>query len=417
MPGRREILGLERQSEIEYNGSQQAFAILVHRGTVYPTSDVLSGYAYVADSGGGLRIINIANPVSPAEVGFFVTPNYAGAVAVSGSYAFVLNGWYGGLSVIDVSHPVNLAAASSYEFVGQPYDVVVRGQYAYVGSSEGLRIIDVLRPSRPTQVAIFRTSVYGPLRNIVISGTLTYLGDRGLIVDVSNPSAPAQVGTFTGGGRMIIAGRYAYVGGWDYMRILDLSNPTSPTVVGSYRTGRTAQDIAVDGDYAYVVYGHYSGSFNGIHILDVSDKANPRLVTTFATSIDATGDATGVAASGGRAYVADGPNGLRIVDVSNPASPTLISTYDTPGYARSVKLVGNHAYVADEIGGVRVIDVSTPANPREVAFYDTPGDSWNLDVAGAFIYVADRGGGLAVLSPDPGADAGSTVFLPLLIKN
>ena len=50
---------------------------------------VAGSYAYVADWFGGLRVINVANPAAPIEVGFYDTPGNASGVAVAGSYAYV----------------------------------------------------------------------------------------------------------------------------------------------------------------------------------------------------------------------------------------------------------------------------------------------------------------------------------------
>ncbi len=45
---------------------------------------VVGNVAYVADYTGGLRIIDITNPDTPAEIGFYDTGSYASAIAVAG---------------------------------------------------------------------------------------------------------------------------------------------------------------------------------------------------------------------------------------------------------------------------------------------------------------------------------------------
>ena len=70
-------------------------------------SVALSGnYAYVADSGAGLQVIDVSNPANPVRVGGYDTSGYAQDVAVSGNYAYVADDG-GGLQVIDVSNPAN----------------------------------------------------------------------------------------------------------------------------------------------------------------------------------------------------------------------------------------------------------------------------------------------------------------------
>jgi hypothetical protein len=53
---------------------------------------VSGNYAYVADGGAGLRVIDVSNPANPREVGFFDTPGFAEDVYVSGNYAYVAMG-------------------------------------------------------------------------------------------------------------------------------------------------------------------------------------------------------------------------------------------------------------------------------------------------------------------------------------
>ena len=67
----------------------------------YDTGDLARGvyvsgsYAYVADGWDGLRIIDVSNPTAPNEVGFYDTGHEAIGVYVSGSYAYVADGWDG----------------------------------------------------------------------------------------------------------------------------------------------------------------------------------------------------------------------------------------------------------------------------------------------------------------------------------
>ncbi|MFQ5455565.1 MAG: hypothetical protein ACE5EA_05075, partial [Nitrospirota bacterium] len=52
-------------------------------------------YAYVADGGAGLQIVDISNPNAPALAGAYNTPHWAEDVYVSGKYAYVADGGAG----------------------------------------------------------------------------------------------------------------------------------------------------------------------------------------------------------------------------------------------------------------------------------------------------------------------------------
>ena len=61
----------------------------------------------------------------------------------------------------------------------------------------------------------------------------------------------------------------------------------------------------------------------------------------------------GVTVVGNYAYVADPYDGLKIIDVSNKTSPTLVGSIATTS-ACDVAVVDNYAYVADDADGLKI---------------------------------------------------------------
>jgi hypothetical protein len=171
-----------------------------------------------------------------------------------------------------------------------------------------------------------------------------------------------------------------------------VSTPSSPTEVGFYDTPNFATGVAVSGGYAYVANSHA-----GLFVIDVSTPSAPSEVGFY----DTPGHAHGVAVSGGYAYVADFFEGLRVIDVSTPSSPTEVGFYDTPGYASGVAVSGGYAYVADYYEGLRVIDVSTPSTPTEVGSYYTPGIAKGVEVSDGYAFIADDYAGVEVFRMCP----------------
>ena len=92
---------------------------------------VSGAYAYVADHGGGIRVIDVSTPSAPVEVGS-TDAGYAGGVAVAGSYAYVAAGLPLGLRVIDVSTPSTPVMVGFFDTPGWARDVAVSGGYATV---------------------------------------------------------------------------------------------------------------------------------------------------------------------------------------------------------------------------------------------------------------------------------------------
>jgi hypothetical protein len=134
----------------------------------------------VADGDKGLRVINVADPAHPTEVGFYDTPGYARGVAVSGSYAYVADG--DGLRVINVADPAHPTEVGFYDTPGIAEGVAVSGSYAYVATWDGLRVINVADPAHPTEVGFYDTP--GWAHGVAVSGSYAYVanGGGGLVI-------------------------------------------------------------------------------------------------------------------------------------------------------------------------------------------------------------------------------------------
>ena len=72
------------------------------------------------------------------------------------------------------------------------------------------------------------------------------------------------------------------------LMIVDISNPASPKQMGRYDTGGTANAVAVAGDFAYVADGSA-----GLLVIDIRNPENPQKVGEYNTPGSATGVAGG----------------------------------------------------------------------------------------------------------------------------
>jgi hypothetical protein len=97
---------------------------------------------------------------------------------------------------------------------------------------------------------------------------------------------------------------------------------------------------------------------------------------------------------GDYAYVAD-TEGLHVLEISNPANPTLAGSYETREHVNGVHVAGDYAYIA-ATGGLRVLDVSDHSKPTLASSYDTPGPAMDVHVEGDYAYVAVEETGLLV---------------------
>ena len=126
---------------------------------------VIGDYAYLSETylgngSGGLRILNVSNPTTPMEIGYYPsTAAIAGAegVTVIGDYAYVVENYaynvdgYSTLRVLDISNPSSPTSVGFYNFPGDAYRIVATGAYTYVGgggfseakSGGGLRVFNI----------------------------------------------------------------------------------------------------------------------------------------------------------------------------------------------------------------------------------------------------------------------------------
>lgn len=234
-------------------------------------------YAYSASAAGvsGLRIIDVANPAQPTEVGFYDTPGAAFDVAKAGNLIHVADG-AAGLQIIDVSNPINPIETGYYDNLEFPTDVAAAGSYSYVADlQDGLQIIDVTNPANPMGVGNYDTP--GTDWGITVAGHFAYVAatDGGLlIIDVANPAAPIEAGHYRTPGDALgvaVAGNFAYVADDEKgLRIINIMDPATPTEVGFYDTPGAAENVVVAGHYAYI-----ADRFGGLRVIDVSDPTIP----------------------------------------------------------------------------------------------------------------------------------------------
>ncbi len=127
--------------------------------------------------------------------------------------------------------------------------------------------------------------------------------------------------------------------------------PDNPGIIHTIHTLDYCQDVAVNGNYAYVAdYDH------GMKVVDISDMSNLEVVARFKTEkayeIDVEGDV---------ACIADGRGELKIIDISDPLNPELFSHVNVCDFARNVAIRGEYVYVVgDEFAIVNIIQPSNP---------------------------------------------------------
>lgn len=309
---------------------------------------------------------------------------YVRITAVSGAGAYALH----------LKTTLALELLGRFNPQGYSLDVRAANGLAYlVVGTKGLLVVDVSDPSRPVEIG--SNSTRGYAQSVAVSGNVAYVANRGdglTMLQVSDPMRPVEVGHIdTSGSAQAVAlrGQLAIVadqrGG---LQLIDVSKPSAPSLVKNVETSGFAQSVWVDGTLAYVAAGDAG--------LEIVDLAAPSAAASVAR-LSLQGEANDVVVSNGVAFVAAGYRGVRIVDVSTPSSPAEIGFISTAGEAVGLAVRSSAVYVTEGTGGLSVYDVSNPADPTRLAQIATPGEALRVALDGNFAYVACREAGLAVI--------------------
>jgi hypothetical protein len=289
-------------------------------------------------------------------------------LAVVGRYAYV--GGSDGLTVVDVSNPEAPKQVGCCKLPGPASDIALSGGIAYIATRQsGLWVVDITDPKAPTEVGSYqpRLSVrptakkgehWGPVVECVaVAGKLAY---------VTLNSVPK--------------GKDAWR---SVLQVLDVSNPKAPVELGSFTKGDLFLGVALAGKYAFV-----ADKASTLWVVDVSDPKMP----TEAGSCVTTGEPQRVFVARNHAYVADDDGAMHIADISDPRAPKKLGSFeeatkDSPAVGEAVAVAGRYAYIASDHNALYVVDISDAKAPKEVALLKLKGPALGVVVAGDYVYV------------------------------
>jgi hypothetical protein len=402
---------------VGYLGSAQARAVAIQGHYAYVGIDI------------ELVVVDVSDPNAPQRVGHLFFPGPVMDIALvkdkaqDCTYAYAVAGNGAGLYVVEMAAPTKPIVRENYYSGSNVTAIVVAGDHAYVSGSV-LHILDVTNPAAPVQVGTHSLGQSTPVGRVVaiVAGdpqgrTYAYTayeytriyGFR--IVDVTEPAAPVALGSLTIDSpihNVAIVGEYAYlmVGpGIGRLVIVDISDPQNPTEVHSALPGSWGiEGLAVQGHYLYLAGYDLSKDepTRGLQVLEIADPANPVVLGRYEGIAPSVLD---LVVEGERAYIAAG-DGLAVLDVSDPTAPTGTVTYHADGLTgsgRDLAVAGSTVYIAAGEAGLLVVDTSDPVNPRVVGSHDTAGHTWAIALAKddpqghTYAYLADEYNGLRVI--------------------
>ncbi len=317
-----------------------------------------------------------------------------------------------GVAVYDMRDPSAPRAAHTISVPGwRIRGIAVLGSSAYIADDRhGLRIVDASDPALPQEVG--GAVLSAGLLDVAVEDRepaggaggetrrLAYgVSRRSLIVlDVTDPSATRELASveLPGSGVAVeMSGDHAYVAATNSgLQIVDVADPSSPRLAGSIviegegRPAPSASLVAIEGDYAFVVYR----SQKLMQVVDVSDPNLPREVGRPPERIGNVEPAD-IAVADGFVYIPGASSGsrpgLEVYDVRDPMQPRQVGFLQGDSDFNAVAVAGNRAYVTGGVPALKLVDIADPMTPRVLAAIDVPGEHFRLAASGVSLFVAD----------------------------
>jgi choice-of-anchor B domain-containing protein len=253
-----------------------------------------------------------------------------------------------GTVVIDISNPASPVERGWFPFGNSTWrDIRTYGTYAYVvtEATDGFQILDLSNPNAPTEVGTFGTTVTNNAHNVCVdtgAGRLYLVGTNVGTPTwdlTSNPANPTYLGIAAtgGGGSNGYLHDFCVENGYGYgsaiyagvLRIFDMSTFPPPVLSNS----------PTPGDFTHNAWPNASGTLcvttdevagGVIRVFDISNKSNPIALSQFTPNPASIPHNAFIV--GDKVHVSWYTEGYRCIDISNPSNPVEVASYDTwPG--------------------------------------------------------------------------------------
>lgn len=295
-----------------------------------------------------------------------------------------------GLWIVDVSDPTDLHHVGSFYALTGALNAISVDKFAYVlrfGFSNDLEIVD-LTDLNNIQVRMGITSVSALDEMPLVDHYLYLPASQGTILDLASSIRPLQLNRNATGlensSHIKIAGEHACASNFNGgLNFIDVSDPANPRLISHLDTEDIGYLACADTEALYIVPSYGStADVTSLHIVDISDITRPVDVFSQRLSIDYIND---VAYGNGYLYVTV-PQGyfpayheqLWVFDVSDQAHPRQVSTVEIGPHNSKISIMGHYVYLAGD--DIMVFDVSDPAHPRPVGKMEIPGGAFRITV-------------------------------------
>jgi len=283
-------------------------------------------------------------------------------VVIEGNKAYVANS-SGGIQILDISDPRDISELGYFYFTGEAYSITLfRDDLVALASSvNAVRFVNIGNPSSIFVVGSFMSDGQ-PSYCISREDTIYSNGDNFIIIDASDPVSPIQIGIYED---LFDAARFQVSPPWAYLAqnnfglsVMDISDPTSPVeyfhclALTNYVRSVDVTNfghILVGTDDELLIYRHCTDSIEMI------------------ASWSAPGPVHDIFIDGIYAFLACGTAGLRIIDISDPFSPSEVGYYSLGSECTDVYIDYPFAWVSGLSCRINAFNISGFAEIEETA--------------------------------------------------
>ncbi len=253
---------------------------------------------------------------------------------------------------------------STFNLPSGIHDLALAENHAYVAAgSDGLVIMDISNPTQPTQVGAIRLS--NP------SGTATLPTFPPLTVNA--PYRDAK--------RVEVSGDLAAVADslpdeTYSIRFIDVANPAEPVILNSVPVSASSAPFELTADAVFVATDYDT--------VDVFNRANG-LQTTADSSISVNGFISDIEVSKNLMAVSTWTANVVLYEITDTVQPVVVGQIPL----KTIKLAAykDYLYLYDGIGGLNIVDIADPAEPEVLKNMTIAESVEQLYIANSTLYI------------------------------
>jgi hypothetical protein len=325
-------------------------------------------YIIVSQHDQWIELVDVSDPSSPKRLSKFDyraygRVGYPDDSAEAGNYAALAN-QYAGLMFVDWKDTRNPAFVKVFDTMGRIFDAEYRDGLVYAVDDGGFEIFDFrVNPANVLSYDYYR----GRGNTVLLDGPIAYASGTWAgfrAYDVSNPDNAVLLSTIRNEraeiNRLAKRGDVLYAAEGKAIGVYDVADPGKIAQERMVSLPNVVMDLAVSGLRLYATCGYYGGSDEYLIVFDISSPKNP--VELGRTSVS--GTAQNILIDGHYAYVTSYKNGVNIYDVSGN-TPVKVGTYAC-NYPGRIFKQGEYVYLGVSPDTLEKLDVSNHTNPKKV---------------------------------------------------